>query len=189
MMTWLLPEGHEDAVDRDERSGFYGDVYGRMAKTEREKACDGMGARSTVVSESRGTAWHPVSPRSVFARLASFLGFRSSPDGCLSFHYANQLVHRLTPSTHSDQQKTSQTNVEFVREIEDDYGATMGGSACLVKRGDEYFVVSSVPSAFDTLCPETLAFAADKDGEVTSWMDVAGGRYMTRDETIRGLAS
>jgi hypothetical protein len=80
-------------------------------------------------------------------------------------------------------------NVEFVREITDDYGALRGGSACLVKRGDEFFIVSSIPSPFDTLQPETLAFPADADGEVTSWIEVAGGRLMSREETIEELAA
>jgi len=76
--------------------------------------------------------------------------------------------------------------VEFVREL-NDYGALKGGSACLVKRGADYFVVSSLVAAFDHGGPETLAFASDETGEVKSFLDVAGGRGMSRKETISQL--
>lgn len=69
------------------------------------------------------------------------------------------------------------TRVEFVREVEAFRPGVMG---CLVKRGNEFFFVSS-------LIGSTLAFSADKDGEVTSWRSVAGGYGKTREETIAEL--
>jgi hypothetical protein len=78
-------------------------------------------------------------------------------------------------------------SAEIIREL-DDYGARMpGGSACLAKIGDDYFVISSIPHGPESGEPETLAFAADADANVTSWTDVAGGRNKTREETIREL--
>lgn len=69
--------------------------------------------------------------------------------------------------------------VEIVRELED-----YAGSACLARKGDEYFVVSSV-SVLGT--PETLVFAADETGDVTEWLEVAGGKCMSRQEAIADL--
>lgn len=77
--------------------------------------------------------------------------------------------------------------VEFIREL-DDYGAGVGGTACLVKRDEEFFVVSSIPRAPDHGGPETLAFASDENGKVTDWGDVAGGRDWSREKTIAELA-
>lgn len=37
----------------------------------------------------------------------------------------------------------------------------------------EYVVASSVDYAFDTGSPETLVFAADENGEVSDWTDLA----------------
>jgi len=58
------------------------------------------------------------------------------------------------------------------------------GQACLIKHKGGYFVVSSVVaySGF-----ETLVFKANKDGEVSSWCDVAGGRGMDRQNAINDL--
>lgn len=61
------------------------------------------------------------------------------------------------------------------------------GSAALVRRGSDYFVVSSIGTAFDTGRPETMAFRADDSGNITSWMDVAGGTYATRESVIADL--
>ncbi len=62
------------------------------------------------------------------------------------------------------------------------------GVACLVKRGEKYFVVSSLGSAFDTGLPETLVFPSDENGKVTSWGEVAGGRGVSREEAIKELS-
>lgn len=59
------------------------------------------------------------------------------------------------------------------------------GNAMLVKRGEEYFVVSSVVAMFTGF--ETLVFAADSEGNVTSWTEVAGGRGMYQEEAIQQL--
>lgn len=74
-------------------------------------------------------------------------------------------------------------NTEIVKELPD-WGK---GDACLVRKGDEYFVVSSVYAMFSGF--ETLAFRCDKDAEVgavgeDNWLEVAGGRGRSRDETI-----
>lgn len=60
------------------------------------------------------------------------------------------------------------------------------GDQVLVRRGDDFFVVSSVNAPFSG--PETLVFPADKHGNVTDWMQVAGGRGMSREEAIAELA-
>ena len=61
------------------------------------------------------------------------------------------------------------------------------GSAALVKRGELYFVVSSITSAYDTGLPETLVFPATAEGKVTDWGSVAGRRYVTRAQAIEEL--
>jgi len=76
--------------------------------------------------------------------------------------------------------------VEFIREL-DDYGALKGGSACLVKRGDEFFVISHILNGPEGGGPETLAFASNEDGEVSDWTDLAGGRGKSREDAIREL--
>ena len=73
------------------------------------------------------------------------------------------------------------STVEVIREL-----TGFRGAACLVRRGDEYFVVSSV-DALPT-GPETLVFPADADGNVTGWGEVAGGRGVSREEAIAELA-
>jgi hypothetical protein len=59
------------------------------------------------------------------------------------------------------------------------------GQACLVKKDDGYYVVSSIYAPFTG--PETLVFSSDENGRVTSWIEVAGGRGVTRDEAIAEL--
>jgi hypothetical protein len=73
-------------------------------------------------------------------------------------------------------------NVEIVKELT---GFT--DAACLVRRGAEYFVVSSADAMFTG--PETLVFPADADGKVTDWGEVAGGRGVSREEAITELAA
>ena len=70
--------------------------------------------------------------------------------------------------------------VEFVKEL-----SGFQGRACLVKAGGEFFAVSSVNAMFTG--PETLVFRADENGEVASFMDVAGGRGLTREEAMADL--
>lgn len=70
--------------------------------------------------------------------------------------------------------------VEFVRELD---GFT--GRACLVRRGDDFFVVSSTVAMFSGF--ETLVFPANDAGEVTHWSEVAGGRGVSREEAIPEL--
>lgn len=71
---------------------------------------------------------------------------------------------------------------EVIKELDRD-----GPSACLYRLGDDYFVISSISVAPDHGGPETLAFAADAEGEITDWSDVAGGRGWSREETIAEL--
>ena len=76
------------------------------------------------------------------------------------------------------------TRVEFVRELD---GVDWKGSACLVKRGDDYFVVSSVIALYSDF--ETLAFRADKKGQIVNWVEVAGGRGASREDVIAELST
>lgn len=75
--------------------------------------------------------------------------------------------------------------VLFVRELPDD---GYRGNACLVRLGDDYFVVSTINYAPDHGGSETLAFPAYQNGEVIEYEDVAGGRGWTREQTIAELA-
>lgn len=59
------------------------------------------------------------------------------------------------------------------------------GEANLVKRGDDYYVVSSVRLPLTGF--ETLVSPADAEGEVTDWGDVAGGRGFSQAEAIADL--
>jgi hypothetical protein len=78
------------------------------------------------------------------------------------------------------QPQQSHPLIEVIRELT---GFT--GQACLVRRGDEHFVVSSVVAPYTGA--ETLVFPADADGEVADWIDVAGGRGVSREEAIAEL--
>lgn len=61
------------------------------------------------------------------------------------------------------------------------------GGACLVRaENGDHFVVSSANVPYSG--PETLVFAADSNGKVTSWRDIAGGKNMSREEAIEDLA-
>lgn len=71
--------------------------------------------------------------------------------------------------------------VEFIRELPD-WGQ---GEACLVRKGEQHFVVSSVDAPFTG--PETLVFACNENAEVESFLDVAGGRGMSREAAIFDL--
>jgi hypothetical protein len=80
-------------------------------------------------------------------------------------------------------------SVTIVRELDG-----FRGDACLVQDEEtkRYFVVSSVDTSkmFGFMTDggfETLVFAADKDGTVTDWSDVAGGRGLSRIEAIADL--
>lgn len=70
--------------------------------------------------------------------------------------------------------------VEVVREL-----SGYRGEACLVKRGAKYFVVSSAVVPFTG--PETLVFPATPRGEVTEYLEVAGGKGVNRLEAIAEL--
>lgn len=74
------------------------------------------------------------------------------------------------------------STIEFVRELPI---TEAGARQCLVRRGADFYVVSSV-----SVCgiPETLVFPGDAKGKVTDWLEVAGGRYMSREEAIAELA-
>jgi hypothetical protein len=66
-------------------------------------------------------------------------------------------------------------SVRIVRELDG-----WRGRACLVERAGEFFIVSSVAG-------ETLAFRAGANGEAVNMLEVAGGRGMSREETIDQL--
>lgn len=71
--------------------------------------------------------------------------------------------------------------VEIVRELDKGFK----GHACLVKKGGQYFVVSSADALFSG--PETLVFPADESGKVTDWGEVAGGKGTSREQAIAEL--
>jgi hypothetical protein len=75
----------------------------------------------------------------------------------------------------------TRASVQIVKEL-----TGWRGDACLVKRGEDYFVVSSVVAAYSG--PETLVFPSDAKGKPTSWGEVAGGRGVSREEAIAELA-
>lgn len=90
--------------------------------------------------------------------------------------------------------------VEFVREL---MGPIHGGTACLVRQGDQYWRVSTTLvdqnplndgiQTFDMyLLPyeETMAFPCDETGEVdweTGWAQGIGGPHKTREDVIAML--
>lgn len=63
------------------------------------------------------------------------------------------------------------------------------GRACVVEVGGRHYVVSSITPRDEPLlrCPETLAFESDENGNVAKYSEVAGGKNMTREETIAEL--
>lgn len=71
--------------------------------------------------------------------------------------------------------------VEIVRELDG-----WRGEACLVRSENErYFVVSSVVAVFSGF--ETLVFPSDENGKVDDYLEVAGGRGVSREEAILDL--
>lgn len=71
--------------------------------------------------------------------------------------------------------------VEIIKE----QTSPVGAKRVVVKKGDKYFVVSSVNAPFSGF--ETLVFPANADGKVTDWGEVAGGRGMSREQAIAEL--
>jgi len=61
------------------------------------------------------------------------------------------------------------------------------GRAYLVQHLGKFYVASYVAWTFDHKGPETLVFASDSEGNVTDFMDLAGGRGMTPMEAIADL--
>ena len=61
-------------------------------------------------------------------------------------------------------------------------------NACLVQKGKDFFVVSSLAAAFVTGVSETLVFPSNEEGKVQSWNEVAGGRGVSRKEAISELS-
>ena len=58
-------------------------------------------------------------------------------------------------------------------------------NAWLVKKGKKYFVVSGVNAMYSGW--EVLIFPSTKQGKITDWGEVAGGRGMTHEEAIQEL--
>lgn len=73
-------------------------------------------------------------------------------------------------------------SVERIKDLPADWGR---GDACLVKAGEQHYVVSSAVVPFSGF--ETLVFASDAEGTPESWSQVAGGRGMSREEAIEDL--
>lgn len=91
--------------------------------------------------------------------------------------FYDRLTYKLPPPD-----LDASAEVEIVKELT---GFT--GQACLVRKGEQYFVVSSTVAMFSS--PETLVFPATADGDVTDWLEVAGGRGVSRSEAIAELAA
>jgi hypothetical protein len=72
--------------------------------------------------------------------------------------------------------------VEVIRELP---VSASGAEQVLVRKNGKFFVVSSVYAMFSGF--ETLVFPADQEGKVTDWMEVAGGRGMSRAKAIDDL--
>ena len=71
---------------------------------------------------------------------------------------------------------------KIIKELKD-----FKGKACLIELNKKFYVVSSISNAFDTGMPETLIFRSDKNGKVTDYSEVAGGRNKTRKQAITQL--
>ena len=77
--------------------------------------------------------------------------------------------------------------VEIVsRDVNKDFDSGFNGEAWLVKKGDEYFVVSGIV-AWDWGGYEVLVFRSDEKANVSDWGEVAGGRNVTHEEAIEQL--
>ena len=59
------------------------------------------------------------------------------------------------------------------------------GTAWLLKKGRRYFVASGTHAMFSGW--EVLVFRSDKNGEITSWSDVCGGKGISMNEAIEQL--
>lgn len=72
--------------------------------------------------------------------------------------------------------------IQYVREING-----WLSTACLVRDTltDKHYVVSSVMAPYTGY--ETLVFRADKDGNVTDWLEVAGGQGLSREQALVDL--
>ena len=82
--------------------------------------------------------------------------------------------------------KTKET-LKFVRNLKSGYSTGIGRvtARTLYQYGDfKFFVVSS---AVVMSVPETLVFAADSTGEVTNYIDLAGGKRMSQEDAVKDL--
>jgi hypothetical protein len=74
--------------------------------------------------------------------------------------------------------------VQFVRELP--RSASLAAQVLVRDRvTGQHYVVSSVVALFSGF--ETLVFRADAKGEVTDWLEVAGGRGVSREDAIADL--
>jgi hypothetical protein len=77
--------------------------------------------------------------------------------------------------------------VEIIRELDPPTPSVVSTvhRKTLVRRDDEYFVVSSATAILTGF--ETLVFPADGEGTVTDWGEVAGGRGISHETAIAQL--
>jgi hypothetical protein len=61
------------------------------------------------------------------------------------------------------------------------------GEAWLIRKGNEYYVVSGADVPFSGW--EVLIFPSDENGVVTNWGEVAGGRGISHEEAIKQFDS
>ena len=76
------------------------------------------------------------------------------------------------------------SKAHFIKELEP---TVVGQRICLIELDEKFYAVSSISCAPDHGGPETLVFRAHQNGEITDWADVAGGRNLSREETIAQL--
>ena len=73
------------------------------------------------------------------------------------------------------------TKVEIIKKHIDGFT----GDAWLVKKDNEYFVISGTSAMFSGW--EVLVFRSDKEGKVSDWGEVCGGRGISHEEAISQL--
>ena len=67
----------------------------------------------------------------------------------------------------------------------------IGNDKVVVKYGEDYILISTAYPNADHIIPEvmeTLAFICDEDGTVLSWLEVAGGPYMTIADVLSEIS-
>gem|GEM_PF-6984198 len=86
----------------------------------------------------------------------------------------------MTTRMQADKDRAWGSIVEVIREL-----SGFKGSTCLVEHLGKFYIVSLTGAC--CYGPKTFVYPSNEQGEVASWMAVAGGMGMTRDEAISDL--